>query len=80
MAAVTETRIRRSVMGNRRVITGTIDIAADADTYITGLKRVESVSCASPTNNGIGATISGGTITFQTGGAEAACYLHVVGY
>jgi hypothetical protein len=80
MAAVTEDRIRRLVMGNRRVITGQIDIAADADTLITGLKKVEHVSCTSPTNNGIGATISGGTITFQTGGAEADCTLLVMGF
>lgn len=80
MAGVTETRIRRVVMGNRRVITGEIDIAGNLDTYITGLKRVESVECTSPTNNGIGAVVVGGTITFHTGGAESACHLHVVGY
>lgn len=80
MAAVTEDRIRRLIMGSRRVITGTIDIAADEDTFDTGLKRIEHVSCTSPTNNGIGATISGGTITFQTGGAEANCALHVIGF
>ena len=67
-------------MGNRRVITGQIDIAADADTFASGLKYVEHVSCTSTTNNGIGATISGGTITFQTAGAEADCKLFVVGY
>ena len=80
MAAVTEDRIRRLVMGNRRVITGQIDIAADADTLATGLKQIEHVSCTSPTNNGIGATVSSGTITFQTGGAEANCHLYVVGF
>lgn len=79
MAAVTENRIRRLVMGNRRVITGNIDIAADADTFASGLKIVETVQCSSPTNNGIGHTVSGGTITFQTGGAEAAAHLFVVG-
>jgi hypothetical protein len=80
MAAVTVNRARRLVMGNRRVITANIDIAADADTYITGLTIIESVQCSSPTNNGIGHTVSGGTITFQTGGAEAAAHLHVVGW
>jgi len=80
MAAVTEDRIRRIVIGNRRLITGQIDIAADADTLATGLKKVEFVSCTSTTNNGIGATISGGTVTFQTAGAEADAVVHIIGF
>ena len=79
MAAVTVNRVRRPVMGDRRHIVANIDIAADTDTYITGLKIIESVQCSSPTNNGIGHTVSGGTITFQTGGAEAGAHLHVIG-
>ena len=79
MAAVTQNRLRSVVMGNRRVITANIDIAADADTLATGLKYVESVQSSSPTNNGIGHTVSGGTITFQTAGAEAAVHVQVIG-
>jgi hypothetical protein len=56
-------------MGNRRVVTATVDIAADADTWDTRLKQIESLSGISETNNAIGATFSGGTVTFQIGGA-----------
>ena len=79
MAAVTVDRRREAVFGNRRIITGTIDVAADADTWATGLKFVEHASFTSQTNSAIGYTKSGGTITLQTGGAELNVDALVVG-
>ncbi len=79
MAAVTVDRVRSLVMGNRRVKTATVDIAADADTWVSGLKLIESLSALSETNNAIGATFSGGTVTFQTAGAENNVLVQAVG-
>ena len=79
MAAVTVDRKRSLVFGNRRVITATVDITADADTWVSGLRIIESLSALSETNAAIGATFSGGTVTFQTGGAENNVLVQVVG-
>lgn len=79
MAAVTVNSRTDSVFGNKRSINANVSIAADADTWATGLAIIESVHASSPTNNAIGATISGGTVTFQTGGAEALAYVQVIG-
>lgn len=80
MAAVTVDRKRSHVFGNRRAITATIDVAADADTWATGLKYVEAASFKSQTNNAIGYTKSGGTITLQTAGAELNVDALVIGF
>lgn len=79
MAAVTITNRADNVLGNQRIITGIITIAADGDTFDSGLHIIQSVTATSSTNNGIGATVSAGTIAFQTGGAEANVYMQVVG-
>jgi len=71
MAAVTVDSRNDAVFGNYRAIMAQIDIAADTDTWVTGLSTVLFVSATSTTNAAIGATISGGTVTLQTGGAEA---------
>jgi len=62
--AFTETRRRWAVEGNRRVVTisGTVNIAGD--TVATGLKVCEHVGVLSGGAHAIGATVSGGTITF----------------
>lgn len=84
MPAVTVDRERRHVFGNRRVITAQVDIAADADFYDTQLRRIESFSACSETNNAIGATFSTVNnqqrVAFQTGGAENNVLVEVVGY
>jgi hypothetical protein len=80
MAAVTVDRSRTAVFGNRRVRLATVDIAADADTWVSGLRRIESLSAISETNAAIGATFSGGTVTFQTGGAESNVLVQAVGF
>lgn len=79
MAAVTVDRRRDGVMGHMRFVVAQVDIAADADTWVTKLKRVETVHATSETNNAIGATHSGGTVTFQTGGAENNALVMAVG-
>lgn len=67
------------VVGNKRMILLEGDIGADADTYVTGLHRIDSANFSSPTNNAIGCTYSGGTLTFQTGGAEAGVRGQIIG-
>lgn len=79
MAAVTVDTRSDAVIGNKRLITATVDIAADADTWDTQLAIIESVTAISETNAAIGATISGGTVTFQTAGAENNVRVSVIG-
>jgi hypothetical protein len=79
MAAVTVDSRRDAVFGNLRVICAQIDIASDADTWVTGLHEILFIAVTSTTNNAIGATVSGGTATLQTGGAESNCKAFVVG-
>jgi hypothetical protein len=79
MAAVTVDTRTDHVFGDRRAIVGQIDIANDADTLVTGFSQVDFVAATSETNAAIGATISGGTVTFQTGGAEANVRILIIG-
>ena len=69
MAAVTVTNRREQVWGNSRNIVCTVAIANTGDTWATGLKKVLQVCGAPTTNASYGATLSGGTVTFVTGGA-----------
>lgn len=80
MAAVTVNRQDYLVQGNLRVILANIDIAADADTFDTGLKIIRYFHARSVTNNAIGGTSSAGTITLQTAGAEAGVEVRAEGY
>lgn len=81
MAEVTVNRQRTNVIGSRRQILANVDIAADVDTLtLTGVMHIiEFVGATSETNNAIGATISGGVVTFQTGGAENNVLVNVIG-
>ena len=79
MAAVTVNSRNDSVQGSKRVVDGNVDIAADTDTWATGLAVIHSVSAISQTNNAIGCTVSGGTITFQTAGAETGVLVRAEG-
>lgn len=79
MAAVNVDSQVNSVWGDMAVLVAQVDIAADADTWATGLGTILFVSTTSQTNNAIGATLSGGTVTFQTAGAEANAKVLVVG-
>ena len=79
MAAVTVDTRTDHVFGDRRIITAQIDIAADGDTWETGWSQVDFVTATSTTNAAIGATIAGGIVTFQTGGAELNTKVFAVG-
>lgn len=79
MAAVTVANRRGSVIGNKRMVTADITIASNGDTWVTGLKKIEGVSVDPTTSASAGATKSGGTITFVTGGALVTSVI-AVGY
>ena len=77
MAAVTVTRKRGMVFGNRRVITATLTVVTTGDTWVTGLKQVESV--ATSDSAGITkTTASAGTLTFT--GTSTGVLVSVIGY
>jgi len=63
MPAVTITRIRSFVAGNRKRIVAFVNIAADADFLDVGniMHRIEGISAVSETNQAIGATTSPGS-------------------
>lgn len=79
MAAVTVNSRSTVVTGNKRLVLANVDIAADEDTFVTGLTSIDHFTATSVTNNAIGGTSSGGTITFQTGGAEAGITVEAIG-
>ncbi len=81
MAAVTVTNLKRNVEGNQRRISATLTIAANNDTWATGLRFI--TAWGAMTNNSttqVGGTVSGGTITFKAAGAEAAVYAWAQGW
>lgn len=80
MAAVTINRERRHVVGDIRKILADIDIASDGDTYDTKLRRIESFTGTGSGGNVIDGTRSGGTITWNTDGAETGVLCDIVGY
>jgi hypothetical protein len=78
MAAVTVTKRRESVIGSDRMVTATLTIA-DTNTWVTGLKLIKSLSVIGVDKNTIGATVSGGTVTFGCTGTETGALAQVVG-
>ena len=61
--AITVTRERRSVIGNKRLVTYSLTVGVTGDTKTTGLKQVDFVTTSNPA--GLTAvTASGGTLTF----------------
>lgn len=80
MAAVTVVRKRENVPGSRRQILATVNIASNGDTFATGLKFIEFWSATSISANAIGGTLSGGTITLATGGAETGARIIAQGF
>ena len=81
MAAVTIVNQRSNVVGSYREKYYTVNIAADLDTLVTGFRviRTAIANSQAAANNNIGCTVSGGTITFQTGGAETGAQVQVTG-
>lgn len=81
MAAVTVTRLKRNVVGSQRQVQGILTIAASDDTWITGLKYITCWGAMqNNSSNNIGGTISAGTITFKTAGAENSVYAWAQGW
>lgn len=77
MAAVTVTSQRYNVDGSQREQFYVINIASNGDTLATGLKAINNVSCNDTAVSKI--AVSGGTITFTTGGAVTAAIVGVTG-
>lgn len=77
--AVTVDSSHRTVFGNRRALLAQVDIGADADTYVTGFTSIDFWVARAADETAIGGTTSGGTITFQTGGAASNVGLLVIG-
>ena len=74
--AITVSRKRTLVYGNRRVMNYTLTVGITGDTLDTGLRRVEFVTTSNPA--GLTAvTASGGTLTFTGTGAA---FVHVEGF
>lgn len=74
--AITVSRKRTHVYGDRKIMNYTLTVGVTGDTLVTGLGFVEFVTTSNPA--GLTAvTASGGTLTF-TGTGTA--YVHVEGY
>ena len=69
MAAVTINRRRDVVFGNRRAILADVTVVTTGDTWVTKLKRVETIAVSNPA--GITNTSqSAGTVTFTGTGTN----------
>ena len=75
---------RTNIIGSYRcVMAKFITLTANGDTWATGLKVIKAVNVASSGAgvHPIGATVSGGTVTFTTDGtADAAVFCSATGW
>ena len=69
--AITVNETTRTVAGNRRHVIYDLDVGVDADTLDTLLTQIDVVLLNPVDETAVGATVSGGTITFQIGGSAA---------
>ncbi len=80
MAAATLVGKRRvTIWGDKRVVMAQVTMATSGDTYVTGLKAVQQLSCEPTTAVASGTTFSGGTVTF-IGTGPITFNLIAVGY
>ena len=72
-AAIVATRRMNNVLGNRRSVTwDSVTFTSNLDTLVVpGLKRIEAIDFTPTTNVSYGFTISGATLTIQSGGTVA---------
>jgi len=72
---------RVSTIGAKRLVTLKVNIANNGDTYTdNALKLLQGVSIdSSASGSAVGATTSGGTITFSSGGAINNLLLTLIG-
>jgi len=78
MAAVTVNSQTRTVMGNKRVVVASVQVASSGDTWATGLTTIHSVTTNPSSAITHGSTVSGGTITFLNA-VDTAVLVHAVG-
>jgi hypothetical protein len=79
MAAVTVANRVDSYVGDRRAIYADVSSVDDADTMVTGLNSIDQVLFVPQTAVAVGATVSGGTITFKVAAGTLAGKLLVLG-
>lgn len=82
MAAATVASRDDSVIGSRRMIAATLSAVADTNTWATGLKKIFSVVALPAVVAGtgsVGATVSGGTVTFAVSGSPGVTQVLVEG-
>ena len=73
MSAATPTSTVNISLGNRVGILATFGIVGATDTWATGLNNVEAVFITDgASGNTLGATYSGGTVTFANSGSTTA--------
>lgn len=88
MAAVTVASSKRNVEGALRKVYAKLTAPANNDTWDTGLKQIHAVNvtmAATPgsttgnINDAVGATVSGGTVTFAVVGTARDLWVTVIG-
>lgn len=78
MAAATVNSFIYGYSGNRRMYCANVSIV-NTNTLATGFSMIDAFSCDSSAQITIGATVSGGTLTFATSGADTAASIIVYG-
>ena len=71
MAEVVAANVSHSVQGNKRLLYADLTSVANGSTWTTGFARIDSIDFVPTTNASFGITVSGGTLTFVTGGTLA---------
>jgi hypothetical protein len=72
MAAVTAANREDTVWGNKRVVIADLSSVDDADTWATGLQKIDAFHFTPQTAVATGATFSGGTVTFAVAAGTLA--------
>lgn len=80
MAIQTPTTRVDNIAGSLRQVIATFASISNNDTWATGLGLISGLSIDPGTASSIGATTSGGTVTFATGGAVINVQVLVFGY
>jgi hypothetical protein len=78
MAAATLNSFIYGYSGNRRMLSANISVA-NTNTLATGFSMIDAFSLDSSAQATLGATVSGGTLTFACSASDAAASLIVYG-
>lgn len=82
MAAVTVANRNETIIGNKRMVTADLSSIDNADTWVTGLKVIEGLTLTTTTaaaTTQLGATKSGGTVTFAVESGSLAANAIAIG-